>query len=61
MRRPKHKRALRETEFADDEMGDLKHKQRKSKPPTNYDDIIVSHYRGQPWQRVVKSKWQKAR
>jgi len=33
--------------------------QRKAVPRDSWDDVQISYTRGQPWQRVVKSQWQK--
>lgn len=51
MRRPKHKRALREMERADEDQGEHNHRQRKARPPTDFDGIFVSSWRGQEWAR----------
>jgi len=54
MRRPRHKRALRELESSRDalEGEDLPiHATRQAIPPTDWDDLLVSDIRGQQWSR----------
>lgn len=53
------KRIARENDEYGDE-GITRHRQRKALPPDAWDDLPISYTRGQPWQRVVKSKWQKS-
>lgn len=63
MRQPKGRKSeRRRIERADEdfaEEGIVRHKQRKALPADPWDDLPISYTRGQPWQRVVKSKWQK--
>ena len=53
MRRPKHMRAERELAMADDAIAEtgIPARNRKAIPPNAYDDLIVSHRRGQDWAR----------
>ena len=54
MRRPHHKPALMALEASAAELLDEGlsiHTTRRAEPPTAYDDLIVSVYRGQPWAR----------
>lgn len=48
LRKPKHMRAKRELLKAQDE-GVLKN--RKAIPPDDWEDMVVSYYRGQEWNR----------
>ena len=48
LRKPKHIRAKREILRTEDE-GYCTN--RKAIPPSDWDDIVVSHYRGQHWHR----------
>jgi len=63
MRHPRGKKSERKRiqrineEYRDE--GITAHKQRKALPPDAWDDLQISYTRGQPWQRVVKSRWQK--
>lgn len=53
LRRPKHKRAERAVEQSDDAIRSegLHTRNRRAIPPSAWDDLTVSHYRGQPWAR----------
>jgi len=54
MRRPRHKRALRELEASLDALTDEDvpvHATRQAIPPTDWEDITVSYTRGQEWSR----------
>jgi hypothetical protein len=53
MRTPRHKAIHRDLEATDAELRaeGLPQPHRNAKPPTAWDDLIVSYRRGQPWSR----------